>query len=309
MKKFFFLIIAFNLLFNFTAHSYESYIVYKVNNKIITNIDIENEYRYLIALNENLKNINKQKIIRLAKESIIKEKIKKTEIDKYFDLSKENKLIDRIIEDFYNKLGMQNKNEFKNYLVSYNLLYEDVKYKIAIEAAWNDLVYKKYSRSIEIDKKKIENEINKLILENKKQNVYLISEILFAVDKSKNINTKYEEIKKTISEHGFKNAANLHSISDSSKLGGQVGWVNENQISEFLKKEIAKLDIGEYSKPIPIPSGLLIIKLDEKKIEEEKLDFKKEYNKKITFEKNSQLDTFSKIYYKKIKKNSVISEY
>jgi len=132
---------------------------------------------------------------------------------------------------------------------------------------------------------------------------------LFVVDKSKNINKKYEEIEKTISKYGFKNAANLHSISDSSKLGGQVGWVNENQISEFLKKEIAKLDIGEYSKPIPIPGGLLIIKLDEKKIEEEKLDFKKEYNKKITFEKNSQLDTFSKIYYKKIKKNSVISEY
>ena len=204
---------------------------------------------------------------------------------------------------------MKNENEFKNYLLEYNLNFKDVKQKINIETAWNDLVYKKFANRIEIDEQKIKNNINKLILNSKEQNMYHISEILFAVDKSKNVKTKYEEIKKTISDHGFKNAANIHSISDSAKMGGQVGWVNENQISKFLKKEIAKLDIGEYSKPLTISGGLLIIKLDEKKTEEKRLDFKEEYNKKITFEKNSQLDIFSKIYYKKVKKNSVINEY
>ena len=308
MRFFLILIITFTFFLNSKAKSFETYIVYKVNNEIITNVDIDIEYRYLIALNKNLKKLSKKRIIQLAKESILREKIKKTEIEKFFDLSQENKFIDRIIKNFYVRLGIENENDFKLYLLNYNLSFNDVKKKITIEAAWNDLVYKKYSRQIEINEEKIKDEINKMILNNKKQNIYFLSEILFNVDKSKDLEKKYSEIKKSISEDGFENAANIHSITDSAKLGGKIGWVNDSQISKIIKKEIEKLEIGELTNPIAVPGGLLILKLNDKKIEEKKLNFKEEYNKKITFERNSQLDNFSKIYYKKIKTNSVISE-
>ena len=93
----------------------------------------------------------------------------------------------------------------------------------------------------------------------------MISEILFNVENYEDVQKKYKLIEKSISEAGFKNTANLYSVSNSAKLGGQVGWINESQLSEIIKKEISKLKVGEYTKPITIPGGFLIIHLDDKK--------------------------------------------
>jgi len=308
MKYFFFLIIFFNFFCNNYIYSFESYVVLKVNNKIITNVDIDNEYRYLIALNTDLQNIDKKKVMNIAKDSIIREKIKEDELLKYFDLSKENKYIKSILENFYKKLGMKNEKEFKNYLSKYNLSFDEIKKKIQIEAAWNDLIYKKYVSKLEINKIKIKNNINELLSKNKEHNVYLISEILFNTESFEEIQKKYKLIEKSILEVGFKNTANLYSVANSGKLGGKVGWINETQLSEIIKKEVSKLKVGEYTKPITIPGGFLIIHLDDKKTQNIYLNFDEEFEKQITYEKNAQLEQYSKIYFKKIKKNSIISE-
>ena len=155
MKYFFFLIIFFNFFCSNYIYSFESYVVLKVNNKIITNVDIDIEYRYIIALNTDLQNIDKKKVMNIAKDSIIREKIKEDEILKYFDLSIENKYLNKILTNFYKKLGMKNDKEFTSYLSKYNLSFEEVKNKIKIEAAWNDLIYKKYASKLEIDEIKI----------------------------------------------------------------------------------------------------------------------------------------------------------
>ena len=308
MKYFFFLIIFFNFFCNNYIYSFESYVVLKVNNKIITNVDIDNEYRYLIALNTDLQNIDKKKVMNIAKDSIIREKIKEDELLKYFDLSKENKYIKSILKNFYKKLGMKNEKEFKNYLSKYNLSFDEIKKKIQIEAAWNDLIYKKYVSKLEINKIKIKNNINELLSKNKEHNVYLISEILFNTESFEEIQKKYKLIEKSILEVGFKNTANLYSVANSGKLGGKVGWINETQLSEIIKKEVSKLKVGEYTKPITIPGGFLIIHLDDKKTQNIYLNFDEEFEKQITYEKNAQLEQYSKIYFKKIKKNSIISE-
>ena len=308
MKYFFFLIILFSIISNKSIYSSEVYVVSKVNNIIITNVDVENEYRYLIALNNDLKNIDKKKIMKLAKNSIIREKIKETELKNHFDLNQENEYLDRILTNFYKALDLKNEKEFINYLLNYDLLFDEVKKKIVIEAAWNDLIYTKYIDKIQIDEQKIKKKINKLISDKKRQNVYLLSEILYNENNAENNENKYKLIKKSIAEIGFKNTANIHSISDTAKLGGQIGWINESQLSKIIKKKIAKLKIGEYTEPITIPGGTLIINLDNIKTQEENLDFDVEFNKQIIFEKNTQLNQFSKIYYNKISKNSNISE-
>ncbi len=308
MKYFFFLIIFFNFFCNNYIYSFESYVVLKVNNKIITNVDINKEYRYLIALNTDLQNIDKKKVMNIAKDSIIREKIKEDELLKYYDLNTKNKYIDVILANFYKKLGMKNEKEFKSYLSKYNLSFDEIKKKIEIEAAWNDLIYSKYVSKLEIDKIKIKNKINDLLSKNKEQNVYLISEIMFNPESFEEIQKKYKLIEKSISEVGFKNTANLYSVSNSAKLGGQVGWVNESQLSEIIKKEISKLKVGEYTKPITIPGGFLIIHLDDKKTQKIYLNFDEEFEKQIAYEKNTKLEQYSKIYFKKIKKNSIISE-
>jgi len=309
MRIIFLIALIFNFFLNDIAYSKETYVVFRVNNEIITNIDIDNEYKYLIALSPSLSNVAKKQVEELAKDSIIREKIKEEEIIKYFDLYNiENKLIEKIIKEFYLKLGIQNKNEFKNYLLTYDLNYQDVKKKITIEAAWNDLVYKKFSSKIEIDKKEIKSRINKLISNKEERNLYHLSEILFTAEDYNDLQKKYKTIEKNILEIGFDNAANIHSIADTAKLGGKVGWVNDSQLNEIIYKEIINLNIKAYTKPITIPGGFLIIRLDDIKKEKKTINFDEEFNKQIAIEKNLQLNQFSEIYFKKIKKNSVISE-
>ena len=308
MRVIFFLIILINSLYFQHAYTMESYVVVKINNKIITNVDVNNEYRYLIALSPDLQDVDKKKVMALAKDSIIREKIKEDELNKFIDINVRNKFIGKIITNFYKKMGMVNKNEFKNYLKEYKLSFSEVEKKIAIEAAWNDLIYKKFANQIEINEIKIKNELKKLLLNNKEQNVYFMSEILFTSENYENVNKKYETINKSILEIGFRNTATLHSISNSAKLGGEIGWIKESQLNPIIKKEIMNLKIGEHTKPITIPGGFLVIKLDDQKKEEINVNFDEELNKQISREKNSQLQQFSEIYYKKIKKNSTISE-
>ena len=246
--------------------------------------------------------------MNLAKNSIIREKIKETELSKYFDMDQPNKYIDKILKNFYAELGLNNKAEFKKYLLSYNLLFSDVEKKISIETAWNDLIYDKFINEIEIDELKIKKKIKKEISDNKYQNFYLLSEILFETDKIEDVKSKLKLIEKSISEVGFKNTANIYSISDNAKLGGQIGWINENQLSKNIKDILNNMEKGEYTQPLTVPGGLLILKIDDQKKEEVAFDLNKEFNKRIAFEKNQQLNRFSKIYFNKVKKNSTISD-
>ena len=308
MKFLFLLVIIINFFYNSFASSNEIYVVSKVNNQIITNTDIKKEYRYLVALNPNLKDLDKIVVMKLAKDSIIKEKIKENELDKYYDMSIENRFMTKIITNFYKKMGMNNQNEFKNYLSEYNLNFKFVKKKINIEAAWNDLVYQKFGNRIEIDEEKIKNKINKFILNRKEQNTYLISEILFTAENYEDLKKKYEKINKSILEVGFDNTANIYGVSDSAKLGGKIGWVNESQLNKIIKNQIINLNVNEHTKPITIPGGFLILKLNDKKKNKIEINFDQEFNKQISNEKDYQLQQFSEIYFKKIKKNSIISE-
>ena len=302
------LIFFFYLFVNSFAYPIESYVVVKINDKIITNIDISIESRYLLALNPRLKDVDKSKLTKIAKNSIIREKIKENELNKYFDLTKKNKFIDRIMSNYYQQMGIGSKNEFINYLKKNNLIYSEVEYKIGIEAAWNDMIYNKFRNQISVDKIQIEKELKKIISKNKKQDVYLISEILFSATSQDSLKKKTDLINNSIKEIGFQKTANLHSISDTSKIGGKIGWINESQLNKIIKKYIIKLEVGEHTRPIIIPGGMLIVNLDDKKKSEMQINFDEELNKKINNEQNSQLKQFSEIHYKKIYKNSIISE-
>ena len=276
----------------------------KVNNEIITNININEEYRYLIALNTDLKSLKKEEIFNLAKNSFLREKIKENELKKYFQLNQSSKYIDQTIKNLYGSLNMSSEIEFKKYLSVYNLTIEDVKKKIEIEVLWNELIYKKFHKQIDIDEEKIKKKIN----ENKIQKNYLLSEIFFSGENKEKINEKYNLIKKSISEIGFKNTANMYSLTASAKIGGSIGWIGENQLTKKVVNEINKLQVGEFTKPINIPGGVIILKLDGKEDKKISLDFNSEFKKLIKYEKNKQLNQFSTIYFNKLKFNIKIEQ-
>ena len=276
----------------------------KVNNEIITNININEEYRYLIALNTDLKSLKKEEIFNLAKNSFLREKIKENELKKYFKLNQSSKYIDQTIKNLYGSLNISSEIEFKKYLSVYNLTIEDVKKKLEIEVLWNELIYTKFHKQIDIDEEKIKKKIN----ENKIQKNYLLSEIFFSGENKEKINEKYNLIKKSISEIGFKNTANMYSLTASAKIGGSIGWIGENQLTKKIVNKINKLQVGEFTKPINMPGGLIILKLDEKADKKISLDFDSEFKKLIAYEKNRQLNQFSKIYFNKLKFNTKIEQ-
>ena len=299
-------IIILSLLIFLPLDAIETFIVLKVNNEIITNIDIKNETRYLVALNNELKDTDKDFINDLAKESIIKEKIKKNEVSKYFKYNDSEEYLDNIIKNYYIKLGIDNLENFELYLKDYNLELDVVKNKIEIEVLWNKLIGNKYQNQININKAILENKIEEYINKNDLISEYKLSEIIFQI-KNETIDKK-EIILKDIIDKGFKNAANIHSISESSKFGGNLGWINSSQFSKKIIDAIKNLSINEISQPIKISNGFMILKIDDirkKKIEGDKEKLLQELIKAETNKKYAQ---FSIIYYNKLKLNSVISE-
>ena len=296
-----FLILLFFLTFN-QVLSIETKIIHTIQNEIITNIDIKNEFKYLVALNNSLKELDKEKILDISNESIIREKIKKIEISKNFKEIKLNEeYSDLLLKNIYSRLNLKSINEFEIYLKNYDLKISDIKTKVTIDTLWNELVIQKYGSKITVNK----TEIKKKILKNNKiqSKEYQLSEIIFEVKNKEEIQKKYNEIVRSIGDIGFKNSAATYSFSGSAKIGGDIGWVNENSLNNNIKKNISTLQIGEITKPIILSNGILILKLVNIKNTETANDLENELRKAINYERNRQLNQYSKIYYNKIKKN------
>jgi len=285
----------------------EVYIVAKVNGEIITNISINKELNYLQLLNPNFKSLDEKQKFKIAKTSLIDEIIKKKEIQKFIKTEVENPLLNGFIENFYTKLNYTNLEEFKNALsLKETYSFEDFKSKINIELLWNELIFSRYKNQITIDKKNLIQKIKFMANENSKD--YKISEIIFVKKRDKSINELMDEIELSISEIGFNNTATLYSISESSKFGGKIGWVNENNLSEEISIELEKIKKGERTKIITIGNRYLILKIDEIKTTKKIIDEEDELNKLIQAETNRQLNQFSKIYFDKSKINYLINE-
>ena len=305
IPKFLFIFILIFLSVNTSNAEKKIKIELQIGDEILTNIDFLNEKNYLIALNNNLKTLPKNQLKKISKESLIREKIKKIELSKFYDFKKADKYSEQIMRDFYKRLNFKNEDEFKSYLINYNLNISDIKEKLKIETLWNEMIFNKYNNQIKIDENKI-----KIKIKSQKNilNEFNLSEILFQLNSDEKIKDKYILILKNIENSGFKNSANIFSISNSSKFGGEIGWINENQLNDKLLKQIKKLDIGSLTKPIQTSSGYLIIKLNDKRKIEKELNFEKTFKQMITEEKNRQLNQFSLIYFNKIKQNIFISE-
>tara|TARA_B110000238_G_scaffold138853_1_gene149755 strand:+ start:357 stop:1280 length:924 start_codon:yes stop_codon:yes gene_type:complete len=289
------------------AKSSENTIKIRVNNEIITSLDLESEYNYLLALNNKLNNLDDLIIKKLAKQSIIRETIKKEELSKYYDLDKETEFLDGVIKEFYTRLNIKDINEFSDYLNGYNLKLDNVKNKIKIEMLWNKLIGSRYRNLININKKSLREQIEKNSTKNF-SNEYELSEIVFKINSTNNLDEEVDIIQKTIVEQGFSIAANIYSIADSSKFGGDIGWIEEKNLSKKIIQGIQELKVGEISTPIKIPNGFLILKVKSKKDKIINVDKDKLLQEAILFEKNRQFNQFSIIYYNKINLNSVISE-
>ena len=283
-------------------------IVLKINNEIVTTYDIEQEKNYLLALNPKLREIDEIQLTKIAKKSLTKEIIRKIEVLKYKELKLENPQIENVLDNLIRNLDFQNENEFKKYLQTYEISIKDLKKKIEIENEWKNMIYSKYQNSVNIDKEKLILKINNF---NKNNFIfeYNLSEIVFTIKNNITYQDDLKKIEDSIKNNGFENTANLFSISDSSNVGGKIGWVAEKNLSIQINNELENLRINEYSSPIKLGNNILLLKINDTRKIPNKINKKAELDKMIFVETSKQLEKFSNIFYNKIKLNTKISEF
>ena len=283
-------------------------IIMKIDNEIITSHDIEKEINYLRALNPKLDQINKNELIMIAKNSTIKEFLKKKEILKYKELNLQNPQIDEVLNNFIQNLNFENESQLENYIKSFNLTIEDLKKKIEIENEWKNLIYNRYRHAVKIDKEDLMEKIEKASKENFLEE-YNLSEIVFTKKSDISLDELIRNIDKSIEINGFENTANLYSISDSSKVGGKLGWIKKNALSDKVARKLENLKEDDYSSPLKINNNFFIFKINEIRKAQIEIDKKKELDKMILIETSRQLEKFSNIFFNKIKLNSKINEF
>ena len=307
LKKKFLVSLGFILfIFITSSNGIENKILIKIEDQIITSFDVKNEYKYLIALNPSLKNSNKNEILKLAKKSVLREKVKKLEIEKNFNNPKiPQNFLEQILEKVYSRIGFTNLKEFKEYLIVNNIDFENVKNKIEIEALWNELIFIKFSSKVRINEKKLKERIKN---NNKLLKSYLLSEIFFEVSNIKELDNKFQEISKVINNKGFDFAALKYSTSSTSNFAGKLDWINENSLNKSIRASINNLKINDFTKPINVPGGFLILKINDIKNTKIEIDIEKEFKILENYEKNNQLNQYSNIYFNKVKKDLEINE-
>ena len=306
--KYFFVILILNLLFTLYSFSIENKIIIKIENEIVTTLDIENEINYILALNPSFNSLNKERKKFIATNSLVKEKIKRIEILKYIEeINLDQNFLQKLIQDRYSRLNLKDKKEFINYLKNYDINIKTIENKISIEALWNQLIYQKYFSKVKIDKNSLEKEIEKVFKEGEKN--YLLSEIVFEEKNKKKVEQIYSKIMNEIQNQGFENAALIHSVSESASVGGKLGWIKESSLNKIVTQNLSNLEINEITKPIFTMNRYIILKIDDIEFKEIKYDKDKELNNLIKFKTNEQLNQYSNIYFNKIKKNTKIYEF
>ena len=299
------IIIICSQLIAINVNTAENKILLKINNQIITSLDILTELDYLTTINKELKKIEKEKAFEISKNSIIREKIKEIEIKRVIkEIKIEDKILNNLIIGYFKEFEINTITEFENFFLSKDIDPNVIKKKISIEILWNQLIYTKYNQNVKIDKQLIKSNLSN----NKKQTEFLISEILFNIDENEDLNKKFLLIDSSIKEINFAQTALAYSISDTANKGGNLGWISESILSEQIYKKIKKLKIREHTGPILVPGGFLILKLLDFKEVNKELDIENEVEKIVKEKTNQQLNKFSNIYFNKVKKDIVINE-
>jgi len=308
-KKIFRFILILFLFFPNLSSSEGVKIKYIVENTTITNVDIRNEINYLLLVNNQLSELQKDLLVEYSIKSILREKIKEIELRKNYSFNENDKIINDQILSFRNKLKINDDESFQKLLDDLNLSRSFIYRKIEIEILWNKLIYERFINQVYVDQEKIKNDLLSKLENSQEETIeYLLYEILFSANEKKELNLLYDEIKNSISRIGFENTASVLSISDTSKFGGRIGWVSENQLSIPILKKIKNLEKLKESDPINTPNGILILMVKDQRSIKKKVSFDEELQKMINNEAEKQLDQFSQIFFKKIELNTKIYE-
>ena len=286
----------------------ENKILFKVDNEIVTTLDIYEEIKFLKAFNPEINSLDEKELFEISKNSILKNLIKKIELSNFVEEIKvDDKFLLKLIVSKYSKIGIDSLEKFEIFSKDNNLDIKLIKEKFTVELIWNDYIYKKFFNKVVIDREKIERELLKNPPQDNQREL-LLSEINFSVANKIDFKDKYEKILSDLEKIGFKKTAIKYSNSDTASNGGLIGWIKEDNLNLTIKKIISSLKIGQISKPIRTTSGFIILKIEDEKEYSTNLNLNEKVEEIVKFQTNNQLSQFSNMYFNKIKKDLTIND-
>jgi len=272
-----------------------------IGNKPITQSDIVNEIKIILILNnESYSDEKRDQLHELAVKSTIKRTIKNIELERhnYFQLNESD-----LQEELARLAGnlFLDINTLKNLCESNDLDFSIIEEQIKTDLYWNSLIFEMYKNNLNINQEEIEDRLK--LTQNKNEiEEYLISEIVIKKVENVQLDLKIQELKNRIEIEGFDKVAKEVSISESALKGGDLGWINENIISEKIKSEIIKTAKGDLSSPIILDNGILIFKVRDKRKIQQNASLEEIKNELINREKNKILNMHSKSHYDKVRR-------
>ena len=299
-------IIFFYFVFLLTqANAITNKILLKVENEIITNYEVKNKILTSLVLAGNeisQENINKLK--KQALESLIENKLKIIELEK-FKIKKNSNQINSYLNSISGNDILALENKFKINNLDYNLFLEEIE----IQTKWQNFIYLFYKGKIEINENSINNDIEKIVKDKKNFQEYKISEIEINIEENSNIDQIVLDLKNKIKDEGFETAALNYSISSSSNNKGSLGWISSNSLSQEIFEILKKLNTGQISRPIKRQNSILFLKLDDVRTSKvENINIEDLKKKMIDQKKNEMFNLYSKSHLSKLR-NSVLIEY
>ena len=276
-----------------------------VGKKAITYSDIINEIKIILILNNESFSKDKRNLLEsTAVKTAIQKNIKQIEIEKFSNLDFSNADVDNELKKLANQTN-RSLDDLKKAFYTNGIDIMLVRSRIETELLWNSLIFKIYKNSLSID----ENEINEqLAISKNKKNVseFLLSEIIFSLVEKDNLELEAKKIKERIKSEGFEQVAMSLSIAETAENGGRLGWISETVMAEKFKSNIINTHIGETTKPILLPNGVLIFKVNDKRIKKNEIDLEAIKNELVNIEKNKLLKMYSLSHYDKIRRSIAI---
>ncbi len=291
------------LFFNNNLNGFNSKIIVKVEDEIITNYDLKNKILIsLILANQEINQKNIDQLKKAVLDQLINLKLKKIELSKYKIKKDEGR-----INSYLKSISGNNLQNFKKKFFENSLDFELFLDEVDTEIRWQQLIYSLYGKKININEANVNMEVEKIIKERSNVEEFELYEI--EINLSSNITEKeiIEDMLQKINTVGFENSALNFSTSTTSSQRGYLGWINAKTLSNEIYLILSKMKLGEVSKPIKKQNNILFLKLNNKRtIKPEQLEIKKLKSDIIEKKKADLFNLYSQSRLSKLRNNSYI---
>ena len=277
-----------------------------VGDKALTDSDVINEIKTILILNkQSYTKERKKELQSIAVRRIIERAIKKIETEKYDFLEFKQIDLDNQINILAQRVDVS-IDTLKTIFETNGLDFEQIKKNVITELLWNNLMISIYKNNLTVN----EDEINQQLAnfdKNTESNEYLISEIVLKSVESNKLDEEINKVKNMIKDIGFEKTAMTVSVSANSVSGGNIGWIEENSIAKKFKSRIINTPVGEVSKPIVLPEGIIIFTVRDKRKSNKVVDLESIRKSLILAERNKILNMYSLSHYESLTRKIAVN--